>query len=62
MDKKSNRILRLKVGAIIQKPNKYYSKAEKYFIIQELISTGRTKAQIWEKYTGQYEEHGHLLQ
>ena len=61
MDKKSKRISRLKAGKIIQKANKYFSEPEKHFIIQELLSTGCTKAQIWEKYTGQLEEHGQLL-
>jgi len=41
--------------------NKYFSEAEKHFIIKELLSTGCTKAQIWGKYTGQLEEHGQLL-
>ena len=61
MDKKSKSISGLKRGEIIQKPNKYFSEAEKHFIIQELLSTGCTKAQIWEKYTGQLEEHEQLL-
>lgn len=61
MDKKSKSISGLKRGEVIQKPNKYFSEAEKHFIIQELLSTGCTKAQIWEKYTGQKEEHGQLL-
>lgn len=61
MDKKSKSISGLKRGEIIQKPNKYFSEAEKHFIIQELLSTRCTKAQIWEKYTGQLEEHGQLL-
>ena len=61
MDKKSKRISGLKAGKIIQKANKYFSEPEKHFIIQELLSTGCTKAQIWEKYTGQLEEHGQLL-
>jgi len=46
---------------IIQKANKYFTEAEKHQIIQELISSGCTKAEIWEKYTGQEEEHGQLL-
>jgi len=45
---------------IIQKAGKYFTEAEKHLIIQELISSGCTKAEIWEKYTGQ-EEHGQLL-
>ncbi len=61
MDKKSKQISGLKVGKIIQKANKYFSEAEKHFIIKELLSSGCTKAQIWEKYTDQLEEHGQLL-
>jgi len=61
MDKKSKSISGLKPGQIIQKPNKYFSEPEKHFIIKELLSTGCTKAQIWEKHTGQLEEHGQLL-
>ncbi len=61
MDKKSKVITELTTGKIIQKANKYFSEPEKHFIIQELLSTRCTKAQIWEKYTGQLEEHGQLL-
>lgn len=61
MDKKSKTISGLKAGEIIQKANKFFSEAEKHFIIKELLSTKCTKAQIWEKYTGQLEEHGQLL-
>jgi hypothetical protein len=61
MDKKSKLIPGLKAGTIIQKANKYFSEVEKHFIIKELLSTKCTKAQIWEKYTGQLEEHGQLL-
>jgi len=61
MDKKSKPISVLKAGKIIQKANKYFSEPEKHFIIQELLSTKCTKVQIWEKYTGQIEEHGQLL-
>jgi hypothetical protein len=46
---------------IIQKAGKYFTETEKHQIIQELISTQCTKAEIWEKYTGQEEEHGQLL-
>jgi len=46
---------------IIQKAQKDFSEAEKHAIIQELISTQCTKVQIWEKYTGEEEEHGQLL-
>lgn len=46
---------------IIQKDAKYFTDAEKHCIIQELISTQCTKVEIWEKYTGNALEHGHLL-
>ena len=46
---------------IIQKAQKYFTEAEKHKIIQELISTQCTKVEIWEKYTGEEEEHGQLL-
>jgi transposase len=46
---------------IIQKAGKYFTDEEKHKIIQELISSQCTKVQIWEKYTGEKEEHGQLL-
>lgn len=46
---------------IIQKAGKYFTETEKHQIIQELFSNQCTKAEIWEKYTGQVEEHGQLL-
>jgi hypothetical protein len=46
---------------IIQKAGKYFTVEEQHSIIQELISTGCTKVEIWEKYTGEQEEHGQLL-
>lgn len=62
MDKKSKAITGLGNGKIIiQKPNKYFTETEKHQIIQELLNSGCTKAEIWEKYTGQEEEHGQLL-
>lgn len=61
MNKKSKLILGLSGKKIIQKPNNYFSDEEKHFIIQELISSKCTKREIWEKYTGQEEEHGQLL-
>lgn len=62
MDKKSKVISGLKGGKIIiQKPNKYFSDSEKHQILQELLNSGCTKQDIWEKYTGQTEEHGQLL-
>jgi transposase-like protein len=62
MDKKSKLISGLREGKIIiQKPNKYFTETEKHQIIQELLDSGCTKAEIWQKYTGQNEEHGQLL-
>lgn len=62
MDRKSKAISGLGSGRIIiQKPNKYFTDAEKHQIIQELLDSGCTKAEIWQKYTGQEEEHGQLL-
>ena len=46
---------------IIQKAGKYFTEEEQHKIIQELISNQCTKVEIWEKYTGQEEEHGQLL-
>jgi transposase len=40
---------------------KGFTISECHQIIQELISTGCTKQEIWEKYTGEREEHGQLL-
>lgn len=62
MKETSESILGLTEGkTIIQKPNKYFTESEKHQIIQELLSSGCTKAEIWQKYTGQNEEHGQLL-
>ena len=38
-----------------------FTKEEKHQIIQEMLSTGCTKRDIWEKYTGKAEEHGQIL-
>ncbi len=51
----------MKNKKVIQKRQKDFGEAEKHAIIQELIETQCTKAEIWEKYTGQEEEHGQLL-
>lgn len=62
MDNKSKVISGLRGGKIIiQKPNKYFADAEKHHIIQELLNSGCTKREVWEKYTGQEEEKGQLL-
>jgi transposase len=61
MDKKSKLISGLTDIKIVRKPNKYFTEAEKHLIIKEMLETGCTKVEIWEKYTGQQEEHGQLL-
>lgn len=61
MDKKSKLISGLTDRKIVKKPNKYFTDAEKHLIIQEMLETGCTKREIWEKYTGYEEEHGQLL-
>lgn len=46
---------------IIKKEGKYFTESEKHSIIKELLSSKCTKVEIWEKYTGEVEEHGQLL-
>jgi len=61
MDKKSKLISGLRDKKIVRKPNEYFTDSEKHSIIQEMLKTRCTKVEIWEKYTGQQEEHGQLL-
>ena len=61
MDKKSKLISGLTDIKIVKKPNKYFTDCEKHLIVQEMLETGCTKREIWEKYTGQQEEHGQIL-
>jgi hypothetical protein len=61
MDKKSKQVSGQKNKQIVQKPNKYFTESEQHQIIQELLSSGCTKQEIWQKYTGEEEEHGQLL-
>ena len=46
---------------IVKKAGKYFTQEDQHMIIQEMISNGCTKKEIWKKYTGQEEEHGQLL-
>ena len=41
--------------------NRFYSEEEKHIIIQDYLTSNNTKQAIWEKYTGQKEEHGQIL-
>jgi len=38
-----------------------FSVEERHHIIQEMLSSNCSRAEIWRKYTGQCEEHGFLL-
>lgn len=46
---------------IVKKQGRYFTQEEQHAIIQEMISNGCTKKEIWKKYTGQDDEHGQLL-
>ena len=61
MDKKRKLNSKLQSSRIIQKDGKFFTETEKHEIIKELIETGLTKQEIWEKYTGKKKEHGTLL-
>jgi transposase len=64
MDKTSKVILGLtqeKDRGLIKCPNRYFTDLEKHQIIREYLEMKATKQEIWEKYTGQKEEHGQLL-
>jgi transposase len=45
----------------IKKAGRHFSVEDQHKIIQEMISSGCTKREIWKKYTGQDEEKGQLL-
>jgi len=58
MTKKSKLTLGLKEDSS-NRSNRRYSEQEKHSIIQEMISSGCTKNEIWQKYTG-YKDHGQI--
>ncbi len=53
MKEKSKYILGLK-------PPSEFSMEERKMIVEEWLSSGKTKREIWRKYTGQSDEHGGL--
>jgi len=55
MKTKSKFILRLRKGSDL-------SLEERHQMVQEVLTTGAKKIDVWRKYTGQEEEHGQLLQ
>lgn len=62
MDKKSKSKSGLQeCNTLVQKHSSEFSDSEKHQIIQEYLRSSQTKRDIWEKYTGQTEEHGILL-
>ena len=46
---------------IIQQPGRLYSIAERRMIVNEYLSGKVSKREVWKKYTGETQEHGHLL-
>lgn len=61
MKEKSKSISGLQRGIGIPKSIKCFTDSEKHLIIQDYLESGITKSEIWEKYTGQTEEHGQIL-
>jgi hypothetical protein len=39
----------------------HFSIAERHLIIKDYLDSGLQKREIWEKYTGESEEHGQLI-
>jgi hypothetical protein len=39
----------------------YFTDTQKHHIIQDFVSSNKTKVEIWKKYTGEVKEHGNLL-
>ena len=61
MEEVSKAILGLEPKKRAREAPRIYSDTEKHFIIKAWIESGLTKRAIWEKYTGQREEHGQIL-
>ena len=51
----------VKRKVLTTKPPTAFSIEERKSIIEEYLSSGYSKQEIWEKYTGKKEEHGRLL-
>lgn len=47
--------------SINRAPSLRFTTEQKHKIIQDYLSSGLTKREIWEKYTGRQEEHGKIL-
>jgi len=61
MGRKSKFILGLESKRYSSSRIKIFTKEEKRFIIEDYLSSGKTKREIWYKYTGYEEEHGSLM-
>lgn len=61
MGRKSKFILGLEMKRNSAYGFKFFTDEEKKFIIEDYLSSGKTKREIWFKYTGYHKEHGALL-
>ena len=61
MKKASKLISGLEELNVRRKQRNYFTDQEKHLIIQEMITGDLTKSELWMKYTGEKNEHGHLL-
>ena len=61
MEKRSKLISGLMNEIPKRKEKKYFTDEEKHLIIQETLAGNLTKQEIWKKYTGRENEHGHVL-
>ncbi len=61
MGRKSNFILGLESKRYSSERIKHFTEEEKRFIIEDYLSSEKTKRDIWYKYTGYEEEHGGIV-
>jgi len=61
MNKKTKLISGLTEVETTRKLKRYFTDEEKHVIIRELLSGSLTKAKVWKKYTGEKDDHGHIL-
>jgi hypothetical protein len=61
MAKKSKPILGFVNRQSMHFTNYYFTDDQKHTIINDYLTSGKTKREIWEKYTGRTEEHGQIL-
>jgi len=60
MNKKSQPKLGL-IQTSLEITRNFFTDSQKHVVIQDYLLSGKTKREIWEKYTGQHEEHGQIL-